>query len=80
MKPFVDGDRVWYEPSAGLRFAGVVVGDGTLANTARVRVVGHYGQWKSANGTRADYKASHVAAAAHATMVRRSEHVPEVDG
>ncbi len=50
--PFQPGSRVWYEPSAGLKFAGVVVGDGSLPDTRRVMLTGHYWQWKSSKGQR----------------------------
>ena len=43
---FSEGDRVWYEPVPGIKFAGRVLGDGTLENTRRVRMIGHYGYWK----------------------------------
>lgn len=38
--------RVWYEPSEGVRFAGVVVGDGTLPNTKRVKLAAAYWHWR----------------------------------
>lgn len=40
------GTRVWYEPSPGIRFAGVVVGAGTLRSTAAVCLSAHYWRWK----------------------------------
>ncbi len=37
---------VWYEPTPGLRFAGVVLGAGTLPDTLSVNLCGHYWVWK----------------------------------
>lgn len=41
-----DGERVWYEAAPGIRFAGVVVGPGTLRDTLRIRLTPHYWRWK----------------------------------
>jgi hypothetical protein len=43
---FNAGDLVWYEPSDGLRFAGEIVGKGTLEGCYRVRLASHYWAWK----------------------------------
>jgi hypothetical protein len=47
---FGEGDRVWYEAAQGVRFAGVVTGDGSLPNTRRVRLAGHYWEWRGRRG------------------------------
>lgn len=42
------GKKVWYEPSDGVRFAGVIVGAGTISDppTYRVRLTAAYWAWK----------------------------------
>ena len=40
------GDRVWYEPSPGCRFAGLVLGSGVSPETRTVRLVGGYWLFK----------------------------------
>lgn len=42
--------RVWYEPSPGLRFAGIDLGEGSRPQWRRVLLSGHYWQWKSSKG------------------------------
>jgi hypothetical protein len=34
------GDRVWYKPTEGISFAGIVLGDGSCMGTVRVLLVG----------------------------------------
>jgi len=50
---FCRGDRVWYQPSPGARFAGVVEGKGTLEGTRPVLLDAHYFQWKGTKTFRA---------------------------
>jgi hypothetical protein len=40
------GDRVWYKPTEGISFAGIVLGDGSCMGTVRVLLVGHYFRWR----------------------------------
>ena len=40
------GDLVWYAPTPGARFAGIVVGEGTLRGTMAVRLHASYWQCK----------------------------------
>lgn len=71
------GMRIWYEPSPGLRFAGRVIGKGTLPDTARVVLTGHYRRWRMN-----DPYASGVMncpAIAIVWLASRDTHVPEVD-
>lgn len=70
---WLPGDRIWYEPSPGLRFAGVIVGEGTLPETVRAKLVGHYAQWKSRDGQHAPFESRIVPAVALSAIVRRSE-------
>ena len=79
MKPFIEGARVWYEPSPGLRFAGRVIGDGTLPGTYKVRLTGHYHQWKSRSGTRAKFTAVDAPAISGDMLSGRTEHNGFVD-
>ena len=44
--------RIWYEPTPGLRFAGVVLGKGTLPNTLRVLLTVNYWAWKGRSAPR----------------------------
>lgn len=43
------GDRVWYEPSEGVRFAGIVLGQGSCAGSVLVLLSGHYARWRWTN-------------------------------
>jgi hypothetical protein len=60
-------ERVWYEPSTGLRFAGVVLGPTDVEQGIyRVYLCGHYWQWKSKERRPAyrDGEARHIAGSA----------------
>jgi hypothetical protein len=46
------GDRVWYEPSESIRFAGIVLGDGSCAGSVRMLLTGHYFRWRWVNSAR----------------------------
>ena len=43
---FAIGDLVWYAPTPGARFAGIVVGEGTLRGTMAVRLHAFYWYFK----------------------------------
>jgi len=63
------GTRVWYEPSEGTRFAGLVLGPGSLPECSRVMLCASYWYWKR------DGKTTTRAASAIA-----SDHLIERDG
>jgi len=41
------GDLVWYAPTTGVRFAGVICGEGAILNTMAVRLHLTYWIWKN---------------------------------
>ena len=52
------GDWIWYQPSPGVRFAGVVMGSGALAGTLRVCMTDAYWRMsRGGSGTRPDLPA-----------------------
>lgn len=73
------GDRVWYEPSPGLRFAGVVVGEGSLPGCYQVLLTGHYYQWKSSHGQREPFRHRLSPAISGASLTRRDGSIPSLD-
>jgi len=44
---FNAGDRVWYEPTPTLRFAGIWKSNGTIAGCGCVMLAGEYWAWKA---------------------------------
>lgn len=65
------GDLVWYAPSEGVRFAGVVKGEGTLPQTHRVQLCAAYWYWKGATSPSGGRSAAAVAAS---RLSSRGEH------
>lgn len=70
------GDKVWYEPSDGVLFAGVVLGNGSLPETCRVMLCAPYWMWKSDFGRRGVGAAPAIASSA---LTRRDDAIRKVD-
>lgn len=76
---FDRGDRVWYEPSAGLRFAGIVTGPGSIPGCVSVLLTGHYWQWKSRGGQHTRFMDRETFAISVACLTRRDGCIPRLD-
>lgn len=78
---FKENDRVWYHPVLGdgsLRFAGVIVAEGGMVQTYRVRMVAAYFAWISADALLAR-PSQEAPCLAETHLKSRKEPEPEID-
>lgn len=72
--------RVWYEPSPGLRFAGIDLGEGSMPQWRRVLLSGHYWQWKSSKGQHRPFANGEQCAVVPTRLFPRECTVAHLDG